>query len=168
MQDKIITTLLIFSSDEIIAKEIETVCYTALGILSLLFQSPYVVFGAGTTELLLSQYLKTRSSKLQLSHKQMVAIDKICDCIQELVYALALTGSNKLNYTKQELIELLLDKNSDHNILYGWDIDKQQPMITFQDNYSNAIIDLLLSKKQAIISALETAMMVLRCDKIII
>jgi len=175
-----ITTLLLTCKSLLIFDEYETIVRAILQACTILAKNPKVVPGAGATELALYNYIMQQSQK-EPKHNLRNCMQDVALCIRDMALQLV---SNKLDRCEMKQAMLMqqhdtitwpkLKSNCLHNIshdnsVYGFDslTGKIEPIRGFAQADILATItasDVLVIKQSAILSAIDTACMLLRID----
>jgi len=150
-------TILIRGGTEHVVDEIERAVKDGLGDVAAVLKNPKVVAGGGAVEIELSKKLKQFSQTL--TGREQLAVEKYASSLEIIPKTLAENaGLDPLNV----LTELKVSHDSE-NKNFGLNLFSGK----IEDTINNGIIEPLKIKTQAISSASEVAIMILRIDDVI-
>ncbi len=150
-------TLLVRGGTEHVTNEIERALTDAVGDISASLKDGYVVAGAGAPEIELSQQLKKFSASL--SGREQLAVDSFANAMEVIPRTL-------IENAGLDPIDMMTDLRSAHTKNLKWaGIDVFSGKI--MDAWKEGVIEPLKVKTQAVSSAAEVAIMILRIDDVI-
>ena len=146
-------TLLIRGSSEQVIDELKRAFEDALGDLKMIFNNNLAVPGGGAVEVWLSKQLKDYA--LSISGREQLAVQSFAEALESVPKTLAENAG-------LDRIDLLTELRSSNKML-GIDVLNGRTA----DMWQKGVIEPLTVKTQALTSATETAVMLLRVDNII-
>ena len=150
-------TIVLRGATQQILDEAERSLHDALCVLSQTVKEPRIIFGGGSSEMLMANAVTVLSTKT--AGKEAFAMEAYAKALRQIPTIIADNGG----YDSAQLVSELRAAHAQGKSPYGINMDKG----AIEDMEKLGIIEAFIVKRQVVLSASEAAEMILRVDNII-
>ena len=150
-------TIVLRGATQQILDEAERSLHDALCVLSQTVKEPRIIFGGGSSEMLMANAVTVLSTKT--AGKEAFAMEAYAKALRQIPTIIADNGG----YDSAQLVSELRAAHAQGKSSYGINMDKG----AIEDMEKLGIIEAFIVKRQVVLSASEAAEMILRVDNII-
>lgn len=150
-------TIVLRGATQQILDEAERSLHDALCVLSQTIKEPRIIFGGGSSEMLMANAVTVLSTKT--AGKEAFAMEAYAKALRQIPTIIADNGG----YDSAQLVSELRAAHAQGKSPYGINMDKG----AIEDMEKLGIIEAFIVKRQVVLSASEAAEMILRVDNII-
>ena len=150
-------TIVLRGATQQILDEAERSLHDALCVLAQTVKEPRIIFGGGSSEMLMANAVTVLSTKT--AGKEAFAMEAYAKALRQIPTIIADNGG----YDSAQLVSELRAAHAQGKSSYGINMDKG----AIEDMEKLGIIEAFIVKRQVILSASEAAEMILRVDNII-
>jgi len=150
-------SILVRGGTEHIVDEVERALEDCLGVVPAAINDRKILAGGGASEIEIAKGLRNYAKSV--GGREQLAIEAFADAVEVIPRALA----ENAGLDPIDVLVELRAKHEKNGIVYGIDVNGGKP----KDMYKDGVIEPLRVKKQAIDSASEVAVMILRIDDVI-
>ena len=150
-------TIVLRGATQQILDEAERSLHDALCVLSQTIKEPRIIFGGGSSEMLMANAVTVLSTKT--AGKEAFAMEAYAKALRQIPTIIADNGG----YDSAQLVSELRAAHAQGKSSYGINMDKG----AIEDMEKLGIIEAFIVKRQVVLSASEAAEMILRVDNII-